>query len=116
MFIVENLWHYLRSHYWSNRTYADYDALRLAAIDAWQKATPDPTSTTYSQKRAYFKRLTSIAAAKGSKPGWASYRFRDVFGRWPMGFVQAVREEVAAERQPDASDVEAAPSRATFRG
>ena len=20
---VENLWHYLRSHYWSNRTYAD---------------------------------------------------------------------------------------------
>ena len=40
---VENLWHYLRSHYWSNRTYADYDALRLAAIDAWQKAAPDPT-------------------------------------------------------------------------
>ena len=35
---VENLWHYLRSHYWSNRTYADYDELRLAAIDAWQKA------------------------------------------------------------------------------
>ena len=29
---------YLRSHYWSNRTYADYDAFRLAAIDAWQKA------------------------------------------------------------------------------
>ena len=38
---VENLWHYLRSHYWSNRTYADYDALRLAAIDAWQKAALD---------------------------------------------------------------------------
>jgi transposase len=35
---VENLWHYLRSHYWANRTYADYDALRLAAVDAWQKA------------------------------------------------------------------------------
>ena len=35
---VENLWHYLRSHYWANRIYADYDALRLAAVDAWQKA------------------------------------------------------------------------------
>jgi transposase len=35
---VENLWHYLRSHYWANRIYADYDALRIAAVDAWQKA------------------------------------------------------------------------------
>ena len=39
---VENLWHYLRSHYWSNRAYVDYDDLRLAAIDAWQKAALDP--------------------------------------------------------------------------
>ncbi len=39
---LENLWHYLRSHYWSNRTYADYDELRLAAIDAWQKAVLNP--------------------------------------------------------------------------
>ena len=38
---VENLWHYLRSHYWSNRSYGDYDGLRLAAIDAWQKAALD---------------------------------------------------------------------------
>jgi transposase len=38
---VENLWHYLRSHYWANRIYADYDALRLAAVDAWQKAVLD---------------------------------------------------------------------------
>ena len=30
---VEDLWHYFRSHYWSNRTYADYDALRLAAVE-----------------------------------------------------------------------------------
>jgi transposase len=33
---VENLWHWLRSHYWSNRSYANYDALRHAACDAWQ--------------------------------------------------------------------------------
>jgi transposase len=33
---VENLWHYLRSHYWSNRLYADYDALMDAATTAWR--------------------------------------------------------------------------------
>ena len=33
---VENLWHYLRSHYWSNRCYGNYDALRAAACNAWQ--------------------------------------------------------------------------------
>ena len=31
---VENLWHYLRSHYWANRIYENYDDLRFAAIDA----------------------------------------------------------------------------------
>jgi len=31
---MENLWHYLKSHYWSNRAYADYEELEEAAIDA----------------------------------------------------------------------------------
>jgi len=35
---IENLRHYPRSHYWSNRWYADYEALLNAAIDAWRKA------------------------------------------------------------------------------
>jgi transposase len=35
---IENLWHYLKSHYWSNRAYADYDALETAAIQAWHSA------------------------------------------------------------------------------
>ncbi len=35
---IENLWHYLRSHYWSNRKYADYAALEAAAINAWSRA------------------------------------------------------------------------------
>jgi len=38
---VENLWHYLRSHYWANRIYVDYDALCLAVVDARQKAALD---------------------------------------------------------------------------
>ena len=38
---VENLWHYLRSHYWANRIYADYDNLRYAAVVAWQRIALD---------------------------------------------------------------------------
>ncbi len=41
---VENLWHYLRSHYWSNRCYRNYDALREAACDAWQRSCLDADS------------------------------------------------------------------------
>lgn len=32
---AENLWHYLKSHHWSNRCYEDYDALMTAACEAW---------------------------------------------------------------------------------
>jgi transposase len=39
---IENLWHYLRSHYWSNRVYQDYDDLEHAAIVAWQNAALNP--------------------------------------------------------------------------
>ena len=28
---VENLWHYLRAHHWSNRPYQDYDELESEA-------------------------------------------------------------------------------------
>ena len=44
---VENLWHYLKSHYWSNRQYPNYEALLEAAQDAWQRvaAMPDKIKT-----------------------------------------------------------------------
>lgn len=35
---IENLWHYLKSHHWSNRTYADYEALEEASQQAWQQS------------------------------------------------------------------------------
>jgi transposase len=40
---IENLWHYLKSHFWSNRAYAGYDELEAAAIDAWHRAVLNPT-------------------------------------------------------------------------
>ena len=41
---VENLWHYLRSHYWSLRVYKDYEALEEAAMDAWRRVCLVPES------------------------------------------------------------------------
>jgi transposase len=38
---IENLWHYLKSHFWSNRAYADYEALEQAAVQAWRQAVLD---------------------------------------------------------------------------
>ena len=38
---TENLWHYLRSHYLSNRAYDDYDHLFDAGTDAWRALTPE---------------------------------------------------------------------------
>ena len=38
---VENLWHYLRSHFLSNRSYEDYDALLTAGTEAYRKLTPE---------------------------------------------------------------------------
>jgi len=38
---IENLWHYLKSHFWSNRAYANYDELESAAMTAWQTAVLD---------------------------------------------------------------------------
>lgn len=34
---IENLWHYLRSHHWSNRHYPTWKDLNQAATDAWRK-------------------------------------------------------------------------------
>lgn len=39
---VENLWHYLRSNYWANREYPDYEALSDAACDAWRAVCLNP--------------------------------------------------------------------------
>ena len=34
---VENLWHYLRSHYWANRLYKTWDDLKASAVEAWRR-------------------------------------------------------------------------------
>jgi transposase len=53
---VENFWHYLRSHYLSNRAYNNYDDLFDAGTDAYRRLTPDVIKSvcacTYLERRA----------------------------------------------------------------
>jgi len=39
---MEPVWLYLKSHYLSNRVYADHDELYAAGCDAWNRFTADP--------------------------------------------------------------------------
>ena len=39
---VENLWHYLRSHYWSLQVYADYEAMEEAVMTSWRQVCLSP--------------------------------------------------------------------------
>jgi transposase len=52
---IENLWHYLKSHYWSNRNYTDYDALEDAA---WQTAVLDQDLMKTVCAAPYLERAT----------------------------------------------------------
>jgi transposase len=56
---MENLWHYLKSHYWSNRAYSDYEELEEAAIDAWRIAVLDPNLMRTVCNAPYLKRAVS---------------------------------------------------------
>jgi len=56
---IENLWHYLKSHYWSNRNYADYDALEAAAMTAWKTAVLDEDLMKTVCAAPYLERATS---------------------------------------------------------
>lgn len=56
---IENLWHYLKSHYWSNRSYDDYDALETAAMDAWRLAVLDQELIHSVCAAPYTRRATS---------------------------------------------------------
>ena len=56
---IENLWHYLKSHCWSNRAYDDYDALEQAAVDAWNKVSLDSELMKTVRAAPYLESATS---------------------------------------------------------
>jgi transposase len=56
---VENLWHYLRAHYWSHGVYPDYKALLRAATKAWRKVCLDPEKIRSICAAPYLERRSS---------------------------------------------------------
>jgi transposase len=56
---MENLWHFVKSHYWSNRAYSDYEELEEAAIDAWRIAVLDTELMKTVCNAHYLKRAGS---------------------------------------------------------
>lgn len=54
----------------------------------------DPLKATLDQKRAVFIELSQVAGERGYKPGWASWRYHEIFHCWPRGFVTEVRNSV----------------------
>ena len=56
---IENLWHYLKSHYWSNRNYAGYDALEDAAMTAWRTVVLNADLMKTVCAAPYLERATS---------------------------------------------------------
>ena len=56
---IENLWHYLKSHFWSNRAYANYQELEDAALHAWQHAVLNQELVRSVCAAPYLDRATS---------------------------------------------------------
>ena len=54
---IENLWHYLRSHYWSNRRFEDYDDLCDAAVAGWQDTCLDAATIQSVCHASYARRI-----------------------------------------------------------
>ena len=56
---IENLWHYLRAHYWANQEYADWEALAQAACTAWQRVCLQPDLIKTICNAPYLTRATA---------------------------------------------------------
>ena len=53
----------------------------------------DPANATTEEREGVYRHLLRVAKTKGFKDGFASHRYRDIFGVWPTGFVSRVRDE-----------------------
>jgi superfamily II DNA or RNA helicase len=58
----------------------------------------DPDNATIEEKKAVYTSLATFATRRGFKAGWASWRYKSIFGCWPRGFVSEVRTEAIRER------------------
>lgn len=57
----------------------------------------NPETAGPDLKRAYYRDMLAMALDKGWSVGSASHRYRDLFGVWPKGFVNEVKQELGVE-------------------
>ena len=81
---VENLWHYLRSHHWSNRVYRDYDELEAEAIWSLCKVCLDAELVKTICAAPYIRRSARNYCVPyySSRPRSSSRRRRRPASRW----------------------------------
>ena len=61
---VENLWHYLRAHHWSNRRDRDYDALQEEAVRSLCAVREDTETIKTVCNAPYISRVHEIAGKR----------------------------------------------------
>ena len=54
----------------------------------------DTENATLEEKRAVYRDFALQADQQGFKPGWAAYRYKEIFGCWPKGFVKKTQDEI----------------------
>jgi DNA repair protein RadD len=67
----------------------------------------NPDRADQETKRAYYKTQLKLCIDKGWKEGAASYRYKELFGVWPKGFVTDVKREIETDAFLEAFDVPA---------
>ena len=55
----------------------------LALVDRKRRAAAAQSDP--NERLRWHQMLTHIATARGYKPGWTAYKFREKFGTWPPG-------------------------------
>lgn len=63
----------------------------------------DSENASRDDRAAVYAHFLRVAEDHGFATGWASHRYREVFGVWPSGFVSRVRMDAFARRMKEAA-------------
>ncbi len=61
----------------------DADSAQSAAENYEKYRGKPPQEATTEERREEYVRLMDVVNNKGFKPGWAAYKFKELFGEWP---------------------------------
>lgn len=77
---------------WSVYRYRErFGASPVVALIDGRRELIDPKHATQDEKEAVYLGLLATAGMKSFVQGWASHRYREIFGVWPKGFVSRAK-------------------------